>query len=84
LDRVAYKAAFGVDVYDQFAGVWTALDEWGFLDVTQERIKLKGDGPFYTPMVQTLLAEQRYRHLRERVVHTKTSELPVLSRSAAS
>jgi hypothetical protein len=27
-----------------------------------------GDGPFYTPLIQTLLAEKRYHQLRERMV----------------
>ena len=42
--------------------------EWEFVEVTPEKIKLVGDGPFYTPMVQTLLAEQRYKQLRDKVV----------------
>jgi len=33
-----------------------------------EKISLVGDGPFYTPLVQTLLAEKRYRDLKTRVV----------------
>jgi oxygen-independent coproporphyrinogen III oxidase len=80
LDRSAYMSAFGVDVYDQFAGVWDALAERGFVSITPAKIALTGDGPFYTPMVQALLAEQRYRELRERVVRqAKSGELPVLS-----
>jgi oxygen-independent coproporphyrinogen-3 oxidase len=81
LDRAAYRAAFGVDVYDQFAGVWEALEEWGFVQIAPDRIRLTGDGPFYTPMIQALLAEQRYHDLRERVVHSraKAAGLPVLN-----
>jgi oxygen-independent coproporphyrinogen-3 oxidase len=66
LDRQAYSSAFGTDVYDEFAGVWSALEEWNFVTVTPEKISLTGDGPFYTPMIQALLAEKRYRALRER------------------
>jgi oxygen-independent coproporphyrinogen-3 oxidase len=81
LDRGNYRSAFGVDVYDQFEGVWAALEEWGFVRITPDKITLIGDGPFYTPMIQALLAEQRYRDLRERVVHdkAKAAGLPVLS-----
>jgi len=76
LDRAAFQKAFGVDVYEQFAGVWDALAEWKFVDITPEKISLVGDGPFYTPMVQTLLAEHRYKQLRDRVVRkTKGTEL---------
>lgn len=81
LDREAYRVAFGVDVYDQFAGVWDALTEWGFVEITPDKIRIVGDGPFYTPMIQTVIAEKRYRDLRERVVGHKTktaAALPVL------
>jgi oxygen-independent coproporphyrinogen III oxidase len=68
LDRQAFHSAFGVDVYDQFSGVWDALQEWNFVKITPDKISLEGDGPFYTPMIQALLAEKRYRDLRERLV----------------
>jgi oxygen-independent coproporphyrinogen-3 oxidase len=81
LDRASYRLAFGVDVYDQFQGVWDALEEWGFVRITPDRINLVGDGAFYTPMIQALLAEQRYRDLRERVIQSKakSARLPMLS-----
>ena len=68
LDRANFREAFGVDVYDLFEGVWQALEEVGFVEVTPEKIRLVGDGPFYTPLIQTLLAEKRYSQLRERMV----------------
>lgn len=76
LNREAYRAAFGVDVYDDFAGVWDALAEWEFASITPETIRLVGDGPFYTPMIQALLAEQRYRQLRQSLVGQK-KRIPV-------
>jgi oxygen-independent coproporphyrinogen-3 oxidase len=68
LDRTGFREAFDTDVYDEFEGVWKALEEFGFVEITPEKIKLVGDGPFYTPLIQTLLAEGRYSALRERVV----------------
>jgi oxygen-independent coproporphyrinogen-3 oxidase len=69
-----------VDVYDDFAGVWDALAEWDFVEITPEKITLKGDGPFYTPMIQALLAEERYRQLRNRVVrHSKNVDQAMAS-----
>lgn len=76
IDRPAYKAAFGVDVYDDFQGVWDALAEWEFASITAEKISLVGDGPFYTPMIQALLAEKRYRDLRQSLVG-KAQPIPV-------
>jgi oxygen-independent coproporphyrinogen-3 oxidase len=68
LDREEFQSAFDEDVYEHFQGVWTALQEFEFVDVTPHKIKLVGDGPFYTPLIQTLLAEARYHELRERMV----------------
>ncbi len=86
LDRNAYRAAFEVDVYDQFTGVWDALAEYGLVDITSDEILLVGDGPFYTPMIQALLAEKRYQYLREREVGKSTKRRlgspPEKSRSA--
>jgi oxygen-independent coproporphyrinogen III oxidase len=77
LDRHAYQEAFGVDVYEQFEGVWKALEEWEFVRVTADKIRLVGDGPFYTPLIQTLLAEKRYETLRQRVVHQRAAGMEV-------
>jgi len=67
IDRKAFSSAFEVDVYEQFSGVWDALEEQDLVKVTPESISLKGDGPFYTPMIQALLAEKRYRDLRHKI-----------------
>jgi oxygen-independent coproporphyrinogen-3 oxidase len=76
LDRKQFESAFDMDVYEQFSGVWDALEEWNLVKITPEKISLVGDGPFYTPLIQTLLAEQRYRQLRDKVVReTKDTEL---------
>lgn len=75
LDRGAFHEAFGIDVYEQFSGVWDALAEWDFVEVTPQSISLKGDGPFYTPMIQALLAEKRYRYLRSAQVRKADQDL---------
>lgn len=68
LDREKFKNAFEVDIYEQFEGVWRALEEYKFVEVTPEKIRLVEDGPFYTPLIQTLLAEKRYQQLREKMI----------------
>nr|WP_112474617.1 radical SAM protein [Streptomyces sp. ST1020] len=71
IDRTQYSAAFGLDVYDEFATVWDALAERGYARITPERITLTGDGAFYAPMISALLAEDRYRELREEAARRK-------------
>jgi oxygen-independent coproporphyrinogen-3 oxidase len=83
LDRPAFREAFGVDAYDEFSGVWDALVEWDFVKVTEDKITLTGDGPFYTPLIQTLLAEQRYRQLRSEVARQTGLTAPLAASSEA-
>ncbi|HWG98345.1 MAG TPA: radical SAM protein [Pilimelia sp.] len=73
VDRSAYREAFGLDVYQEFATIWDALAERGLAEVSPQTITLVGDGPFYTPMIQALLAEERYRALREQEVAGRAS-----------
>jgi len=68
LDRNKFQESFGMDIYAYFEPVWKALEEFEFVEVTPEKIRLVGDGPFYTPLIQTLLAEKRYQTLREKMV----------------
>ncbi|WP_329370006.1 radical SAM protein [Streptomyces sp. NBC_00669] len=84
LDRIGLRAAMGVDVYEEFATVWDGLASRGLAEITPEKITLVGDGPFYTPMVSTLLAEERYRALREREVDNKKAKLVMAGEGAGS
>ncbi|MBO0804721.1 MAG: radical SAM protein [Nocardiopsaceae bacterium] len=76
VSRPDYRDAFDIDVYDEFATIWDALAERGYAQVEHDRIRLVGDGPFYTPMIQTLLAEERYQALREREVSRSKKPKP--------
>jgi oxygen-independent coproporphyrinogen III oxidase len=68
INREDFRRAFDEDIVEHFAGVWTALQEFEFVEIDADKVKLVGDGPFYTPLVQTLLAEARYRELRDKMV----------------
>jgi len=68
LNRKKFQDSFDIDVYQYFEGVWKALEEFQFIEVTPEKIRLVDDGLFYTPLIQTLLAEKRYQYLREKMV----------------
>jgi oxygen-independent coproporphyrinogen-3 oxidase len=77
VDRDKFRAAYGVDPLDQFAGVWSALEEYGFVEITPEVIRLVDDGPFYTPLIQTLLAEKRYADLRQSMARQRPARSDV-------
>lgn len=74
VSRAEYREAFGLDVYEEHRTIWDALGERELVEVTPEAITLVDDGPFYTPMIQALLAEERYRELREREITTKAAD----------
>jgi oxygen-independent coproporphyrinogen-3 oxidase len=64
VDRALYASISDLDVVDEFAEVWGALVEVGWATVTPERVQLIGDGVFYTPLIQSLLAHDRVVELR--------------------
>ena len=64
VDRRAYAAVTDVDVVDEFADIWEALVELGWVKVTPAQLELVGDGVFYTPLIQSLLARDRVLELR--------------------
>ncbi len=76
IDRERFRNTFQVDAYEVFEEVWKALEDYEFVKVTPEKIQLIGDGPFYTPLIQALLAESRYRQLREKMIsEAQTKEM---------
>jgi oxygen-independent coproporphyrinogen-3 oxidase len=64
VDRASYASIADVDVVEEFEDVWEALIELGWATVTPKRLDLIGDGVFYTPLVQSLLAHDRVVELR--------------------
>lgn len=69
VDRSVYAAVTDVDVADEFADVWEALAELGWVRLTPSEVQLVDDGIFYTPLIQSLLA-------RDRVVEMRRTEFP--------
>jgi oxygen-independent coproporphyrinogen-3 oxidase len=78
IDRAGLRRVAGIDVYEQFATVWDALAERGLAKIGPEQVELVGDGPFYTPLVCALLAEERYRELRRQETRRKRSQLTLV------
>jgi len=58
-DAEDYRATFQVDLFEEHKPIWQALAEVGWVEVTTAKIRLVGDGVFYTPLIQTLLGSRR-------------------------
>ncbi len=81
LDRIEYKKVFGIDLYEEFKGIWSALEEYDFVRCEESKISLVNDGPFFTPMIQAMLAEKRYRELAKKKIESANSSqsIPVMA-----
>jgi oxygen-independent coproporphyrinogen III oxidase len=64
VDRRLYASVTEFDVVDEFPDIWEALVELEWLRITPDRLELVGDGVFYTPLIQSLLARERVVELR--------------------
>jgi oxygen-independent coproporphyrinogen-3 oxidase len=64
VDVADYRRVFGVDVVEEHAAIWEAFAERGWLNTTDDRLELVGDGVFYTPLLHGLLAQERMEELR--------------------
>ena len=47
----------------EFADTWESLAELGWVRITPSQVQLVGDGVFYTPLIQSLLARDRVLEL---------------------
>ncbi len=64
IDRDVYAAATGEDVVAGGSEIWNALAEREWVLIEPRRVLLIGDGVFYTPLIQNLLARDRVEELR--------------------
>jgi len=64
VDLQLYGKLFGVNLVDEYRDIWPALQERGWVEVSERQLTLVGDGVFYTPLIQGLLAAERLEELR--------------------
>jgi len=65
VDLDAYRKIFGFDLLEEYADICQALTERAWVEITQEKVMLVGDGVFYTPLIQGLLAQERMEEMRK-------------------
>lgn len=51
-----YQRIFGLDLLQHYREIWTALERRRWVEITDQQIRLIGDGVFHTPLIQSLLA----------------------------
>ena len=65
VDRAPYQQWFDLDVVEEHSIVWQGLEEIGWVSISDESIRLTGDGVFYLPLIQNLLAHDRLEEMRK-------------------
>ena len=65
VDRASYRAHFGQDVLEEFAGIWQAAAELGFVTLHGDAIRLTPEGAYRVPLLQTALMHSRVEELTE-------------------
>ena len=73
VDRSLYGQLFRVDPLAEHADIWRAVVEREWAAVEPGRIALVGDGVFYTPLIQGLLAVGRLDEMRRARLGRRTS-----------
>lgn len=75
VDLREYRRLFGVDLLEEYAEIWQALLECGWVDLTTpDRLTLVDDGVFYTPLIHGLLAHERMEEIRRSRPRPDTAE----------
>ena len=73
VDRAAYRGLLGRDVVDEHAVVWRALEDIGWVAVSDDAVRVRDDGVFYLPLIQNMLAHDRLEEMRRRRAATPGS-----------
>ena len=79
IDRANHQALFGRDVVPDFSTIWQTLEQLGWVQIDAERVSLQGDGVFYLPLIQNLLAAERSEEMRRHPSDTGTDTLSYAS-----
>ncbi len=64
VDRTAYRDLLDRDVIDEHAVVWRALEDIGWVTVSDDAVRVQDDGVFYLPVIQNMLAHDRLEEMR--------------------
>ena len=60
-----YRALFARDVVAEHKAVWRALEDEGWVTIDTDAVRVQGDGVFYLPLIQNLLAHDRSEEMRK-------------------
>lgn len=59
-----YKKIFNEDLLQTYSAVWADLEKRGWISTSETEILFEGDGQYYIPMLQSLIASKRLEQIR--------------------
>ena len=65
VNRIQYRNLFGRDVVEEFRTAWQVLEQEGWVAIDADLVRIQGDGVFYLPLIQNLLAYERATEMRQ-------------------
>ncbi|MCP4135638.1 MAG: hypothetical protein GY754_32015 [bacterium] len=54
-----YNNLFDSDLLEEYKHIWGPLSEKEWISISDNRINIVGDGAFFTPIIQGLVANER-------------------------
>ena len=79
IDRQRYASLFGCDVVDEHSPIWTTLRELGWTNVDDKFVTIEGNGAFYLPLIQNMLAHDRSEAMRKQRITSPQQSQPSTS-----
>lgn len=64
INHVDYREIFKENLLDRYGAVWSELEKRGWISTSEAEIAFEGDGQYYIPMLQSLIASQRLDEIR--------------------
>ena len=64
INHLDYREIFNENLLDQYSAIWTELDKRGWITTTESELRFEGDGQYYIPMLQSLIASKRLEKIR--------------------
>ena len=65
VDGARFRTLTGRDVVADYRAIWSELAELDWVHVEDREIRILGDGAFYLPLIQNLIARERLESMRK-------------------
>ena len=65
VDGARFRALTGRDIVADYRPIWNVLTDLSWVEVEGDQLRVLGDGAFYLPLIQNLMARDRLEEMRK-------------------